>query len=333
MSGQVWAVDSLGGYMYAPELSNVLRMEVAPKCKFRQFCDAKDGTQKGHNQGDRFYWNSYGRLDTRGGELSEQDVVPTGKFQVRQQSLVVTEYGNSNPYTGKLDNLSKHPVTEIIKKVLKRDCAETLDRAAHAQFNSTLLRVQASGGNSATEVTFTENGAVGSNLAVDFNNEHWKATVDGLQERNIPPYVNDDYYLISWPTTLRKVKNDLEAVHQYTETGFAQIKNGEIGRYENARAVEQTNIAKGGPNDDADWSSDPEVGGDAYAASDWIFFFGEDTVAEAIVIPEEIRGKIPTDFGRSKGIMWYYLGGFGLVHGANADTVHDARVAKWDSAS
>ena len=30
----------------------------------------------------------------------------------------------------------------------------------------------------------------------------------------------------------------------------------------------------------------------------------EDTVAEAIAIPEEMRGKIPTDFGRSKGVAW-----------------------------
>ncbi len=30
----------------------------------------------------------------------------------------------------------------------------------------------------------------------------------------------------------------------------------------------------------------------------------EDTVAEAIAVPEEVRAKIPTDFGRSKGIAW-----------------------------
>lgn len=55
----------------------------------------------------------------------------------------------------------------------------------------------------------------------------------------------------------------------------------------------------------------------------------EDTVAEALVIPEEIRGKIPTDFGRSKGVAWYYLGGFGIVHTAAAQ----ARIIKWDSAT
>ena len=53
----------------------------------------------------------------------------------------------------------------------------------------------------------------------------------------------------------------------------------------------------------------------------------EDTVAEGIAIPEEIRGKIPTDYGRSKGVAWYYLGGFGIVHLQAAE----GRILKWDS--
>jgi len=50
-------------------------------------------------------------------------------------------------------------------------------------------------------------------------------------------------------------------------------------------------------------------------------------VAEAIAVPEEMRGKIPTDYGRSKGIAWYYLGGFGIVHTSAINT----RIVKWDS--
>lgn len=57
----------------------------------------------------------------------------------------------------------------------------------------------------------------------------------------------------------------------------------------------------------------------------------EDTVAEAIAIPEEMRGKIPEDFGRSKGIAWYYLGGFGIVHTTTNPT--QGRIVKWDSAA
>jgi hypothetical protein len=47
-----------------------------------------------------------------------------------------------------------------------------------------------------------------------------------------------------------------------------------------------------------------------------------------MAIPIEIRAKIPSDYGRSKGVAWYALGGFGLVQ---TDQVQ-ARVVKWDSA-
>jgi len=41
--------------------------------------------------------------------------------------------------------------------------------------------------------------------------------------------------------------------------------------------------------------------------------FGGDAVIEGLVIPEEIRAKIPTDYGRSKGVAWYAILGFGEV--------------------
>jgi len=93
--------------------------------------------------------------------------------------------------------------------------------------------------------------------------------------------------------------------------------NGEKGRYEGIRYCEQTNIASEG-----------------WTLSDAIYFFGADTVVEAFAIPEEIRGKIPTDFGRSRGIAWYAELGYGLCH---TDSVgHDvtqSRIIKWDSAT
>ena len=107
-----------------------------------------------------------------------------------------------------------------------------------------------------------------------------------------------------------------------------------IWRYENAAIVEQTNIPKGGAADSTTWNAFTRTA-DAWNGgySDWVYFFGADTVAEAIAVPEEMRGKIPTDYGRSKGVAWYYLGGFGIVHGVNAATnSRNARIVKWDSA-
>ena len=58
---------------------------------------------------------------------------------------------------------------------------------------------------------------------------------------------------------------------------------------------------------------------------------GEDTVAEAIAVPEEMRGKIPGDYGRSRGVAWYYLGGFGIVHAGSGGDHVQGRIVKWES--
>lgn len=314
MAGQVWVTNSLGGYMWSANLSKELRMQVQPTVKFRQFCDVKDATQQGKSKGEEFHWNVYSDVATQGGTLVETTTMPETNFTITQGTLTITEYGNSVPYTGKLDDLSEQPVKEIIGKVLKNDAKKAFDTAAHAQFNRTLLRVVPTAGTDTSSVTLTTNGTATLTNNIALNTGHVKSIVDTMKERNIPPYMGDDYMCVAWPTTYRTFKNSLETLHQYTESGFKMIMNGEIGRYENVRYIEQTNIAKAG------WSN---------AKSDWAFFFGEDTVAEGIAVPEEVRGKIPSDYGRSKGVAWYYLGGFGIVH----LTATNSRIVKWDSAA
>ena len=314
MAGQVWGTNSLGGYMYSDQLSKVLRMAVQPLCKFRQFADVKDAAAGGLHKGQEFHWNVYSDTAAQGTVLTEGTVMPETNFTVTQGTLTMTEYGNSVPYTGKLDDLSEHPVKEVINKVLKNDAKKAFDIAAHAQFNLTPLRVVPTAGTNTSAVTLTTNGTATLTNNIALGKEHVKSIVDLMKERNIPPYEGDDYFAIAHPTTWRQFKNDLETIKQYTSEGFGLIANGEVGRYENTRFVEQNNIAK------ASWTN---------AKSNWAFFFGADTVAEGSAVMEEIRGKIPTDYGRSRGIAWYYLGGMGLVH----TTAAQARVVRWDSAA
>lgn len=322
MAGQLWATNSLGGFLSSRRLSKILRYEVQPLVKFRQFCDVKDASQQGKKKGDLFTWDRFSKVAVAGGVLTETNTMPETNITIQQGTLTVSEFGNSIPYSGKLDDLSELPMTEVIQKSLKDDVVKTLDREAWNQFNQCQIRVVASSGTDTASITAYTNGTVTGTNTIAFQKGHVKSVVDYMKERNIPAYIGDDYYAIAWPSTYRGLKNDLETIHQYTVDGFALIKNGEIGRYENFRFVEQTNVAKG-------ISTDKGLTGTAWtgAKSDWIFFFGNDTVAEAIVDPEEMRGKIPTDFGRSKGVAWYYLGGFGIVHTDALNT----RIVKWDS--
>jgi len=323
MAGQVWGVNTLGGYMYSRQLSDIFRMTVQPLTKFRQFADVRDSSQQGKKKGDIFTWDVFSDVVTAGGVLAETSTMPQSNYTITQGTLTVTELGNSIPYSEKLDNLSKFPVQELIQKVLKNDAAKAFDRTAWAQFNATPLRAIPTGGTDTAAVTIYTNGTVTGTNGVAFNNNHAKSIVDAMKERNIPAYVGDDYYAIARPSTLRTFKNNLETIHQYTDTGFKLIMAGEIGRYENTRYVEQTNIVAGKSTDGV--SGTPWTTG----KSDWIFFFGNDTVAEGVTLPEEMRGAIPSDFGRSKGVAWYYIGGFGLVH---TDALN-ARVVAWDSAA
>mgnify|MGYP003644334578 FL=1 len=229
----------------------------------------------------------------------------------------------------KLDDLSEHPVKEIIHKVLKVDTAEVLDGLVADQIDTTPLRVVPGGPTAAATstdtVVLTTNGTATSTNDVALGKDHIKAVVDVMKERNIPAYERDDYFCLAWPTTFRTLKNNLESINQYVESGFQLIRNGETGRYEGVRFVEQTYRAKGGGATGMGTAAAAWTKG----KSDWAIFFGSDTVAEAVAIPEEIRGKIPSDYGRARGIAWYYLGGAGLVHPVAAQ----ARVVMWDSAA
>ena len=314
MAGQIWGTSNLGGYMYSLNLSKVLRTAIQSMVKFRQFCDVRDASQQGKKKGDIYHWNVYSDVATAGGALTETSALPETNFTITQGTLTITEYGNSVPFNEKLDDLSAHPVREIIERVLKNDARKQLDTAAYAQFAATPLVVAPTAGNDAALVSLSTTGstAVVNNHAMTL--AHVRNIVDGvMKERDIPPYIMSDYVCIGRPTTFSDIKASLESLKSYTETGFGSILSGEIGRYDGCRFVEQTNIAKKG------WTN---------GLSDEAFFFGEDTVAEAIAVPEEIRGKIPTDYGRSMGVAWYYVGGFGLVH----TQASQARVVKWGSA-
>jgi N4-gp56 family major capsid protein len=313
MAGQLWSTSALGGYLFSPPLSKVLRFAVQPLVKYRQFADVKDAATQGKQKGDTMHWNVFTDVVTQGTTLLETSTVPVTNFTIAQGTMTITEMANSVPYTGKLDDLSEQPVKEIISKVLKNDAKKALDTAAFAQFDKTPLRFV---GTASGAGVLTTNGTATATNNSNLYAASVKVINDTMKERNIPPYIGDDYICIAKPSTLRPLKNDLEAIFRYVEPGFQMIINGEIGRYENTRFVEQTFQAATGT-----WA--------AHSASSDAFFFGQDTVAEGIAVPEEMRGAITTDFGRSRGIAWYYLGGFGITQTVAAN----ARIVKWDSAA
>lgn len=301
-----WETSADGGYMYSDELSDTLRMELQPLCRFRQLCEPDPGAmEKGLHRGDKHYWNVYSDVATQGRRLNELSPMPETSGTVSQSNLTVYEAGNSVPITSKVTMLAKHDVYAIVTKQLKNDARKYFDIESFEQFDACKLRAAPTSGTSTTAITMTENASTATTNNVAMGTGHVKAIGDEMRERNIPGSRGDDYIAISHPTTFRPFKNELESIKQYTGEGMADVYSGEVGRYEGFRFIEQTFIPKGGAIDSTTF--DPYTGtADAWnnAKSSWAFFAGADTVNEAIVVPEEIRGKLPGDFGRSNGIAW-----------------------------
>ena len=319
MAGQVWGVSADGGYMYSDQLSRRLRTAVQPLCRFRQFCDAHPA--KGVDSGESFHWNVYGDVATQGSStgLTEAKVMPETKFTITQGTGTITEFGNSVPYTKKLDDLSLQPVSAVINKVLKNDASKTLDEAVHTQFLASNLQVVGTGTGDNASITTTVDGTPHTANNVALETGHVKLIADELAERNVPTYDDENYIALFRTRALRKLKDQLEKIHQYVSEGWYVIMNGEKGRYEGVRFIEQTNIAKA-----SNFASN-----DASGRRDRGFFFGADTVAEGVAIPEEMRAKIPTDYGRGRGIAWYALLGYAIVH--NATGASQNRIVVWNS--
>lgn len=90
---QFWGSAVRGGYFTNNRLSQQLRHALTPLCKFRQFCDIKEGWGKG--KGDTLYFNKITKISTAGGTLVETDVIPPHAFAVGRGTISLSEYGKS----------------------------------------------------------------------------------------------------------------------------------------------------------------------------------------------------------------------------------------------
>ncbi|MBM3460739.1 MAG: hypothetical protein FJX76_01430 [Armatimonadetes bacterium] len=332
MAGQLFLTNSQGGFYASFNLSKDLRRGVQGKAKFRQFCDIRDAWGKVTRSGQTFTWDTVPMMSRGNRALVETNTIAQGSHTIYQGTLTVSERGFSVPYTEFLESMAMMSVRQPIMRVLKYDALCDIESTIWTEFNKTAMRFAADSSAAAPSLTSNSSATVTNSVPLSKNNV--RSIIDQMKDRDVPYCDGESYYAIARHNGLRGLKNDMEAIHQYTETGLERIAKGEIGRYEECRFVEQTVIPRGGATDSTTFNAYTNTGdtwNSGAAAGDWVFFFGEDTVCEAVHTPEEIRAKNPDDYGRSKGIAWYALYGAGIAHN-NADNLAQARIFKFDSA-
>lgn len=311
MAGQVWSVNATGGYLSNTKLSKTMRHATQPMFKFRQFTRLEKAIGKG--KGDTVDFNKVSNIQTAGGTISEASRIPETNILIRRGTLVLEEYGNSIPYTGKLDDLSEFSVDNMITRALRDDMAKTLDAAVATVFKSGDIKYSATG---ASSQTWAVNGTASGTAISNLNLFHVKEIIDAMKtgifgagnEANpVPPYDGENYICIASVQALRGLKDDpdFEEVVKYADP--ERLLVGEVGRIYGCRFIETNNTG----------ALSHDVG--ASSGTGEAVFFGADPVIEAVAVPEEIRAKIPEDYGRSKGIAWYGLMGFENVWDYSTD--------------
>lgn len=296
---QIWATNSLGGFLSNNELSQKIRHASQTIQRFRQFVDPESAS--GSGRGDKVFFDKISNISTAGGTLIETDTIPKRNFTIKQGTLTITEYGNSIPFTLKARTLSDVMLPEIVKTVLRNDMAKVLDSAAATQFTSS--EYVATVTNTAT-TTFGTAGTALATAGANLSDKNHRDIVDKMKILNIPTFDGENYINISSTNNIRGVYDFFEAKAQ--NTTMAPLYRGEIGQYYKTRFVEETNFL-----------SNTKGSNGLYGAS---VYFGADAVREGIAIPEEIRIDIPKDFGRDQGVAWYSLLGFQKVWSFSGDS-------------
>lgn len=284
---QVWVTNTLGGYAGCPKLDKKLWYYSEPLMRFRQFCRMK--TELGKNNNDTVYFDKISKLTTAGGTLVETSTIPRSNFVLGRGTAVVNEYGNSVPFTGKLETLAEFDIDNAVHKTLLQDEAETTDKSAAAQFKDTLAKYVAI---TATSGTLTTNGTAGATSTCNLNYYHVKIICDQLRKWNVKPFDSQgNYVCIGSVDALGGVKDDSKWRDAYLYAKPEQLFTNEAGKLYGCRFVEETNVLSNA------------LGG-SYGEA---VIFGADAVQEIVVIPPEVRTDPPSDFGRSKAVAWYGL--------------------------
>lgn len=181
--------DTRGGYLSLPKLSRQLRFAAAPLMKFRQFCQVKEAFGKNNN--DTVYFDKITKIDTAGGTLVEGTEIPEHAFGVGRGTIVINEYGNAVPYSGKLEALAEFDVDNTVTRVLRDDQADVIDTAVAAQFllaDTEYCCLSSTTGTYVTGHGFGGGTGTGQTAGAALNCYHVKEIVDELKKMNVPKY-------------------------------------------------------------------------------------------------------------------------------------------------
>lgn len=305
-----WVGSAPSGVYKNHKLSSQLRMAAIKDAKFMQFVTPEPGYGKG--MGESVTLTRVSNIDVPTSDvLSEGTRIPEDAVTLSTQAITVSERGRAVPYTSLAEDLGAFDLNNTIQMTLKDQLSLSMDNAAASAFKSGKILAIPTG----VSTTVFETDGTASNAATsNWNMYHVEQIRDYMYGTlAIKPYSGDDYVCLISYKGKRGIINDPLWKDWQKYTDPSKKYNGEIGRIENIRFVETNNTSA---------LSDAIGTGSVLGAG---VVFGADPVRMGVVQDPELRAKESEDYGRSKGVAWYGIYGFGQVWGDSANS-GEARV-------
>jgi N4-gp56 family major capsid protein len=302
MNGQSWAISADGGYFANPKLSKKMRHANQPKMVFRQFTRIEPGI--GKNAGDTLDFNKMSNVQTQGGKITELQDIPETKMLIRRGTLVLDEWGNSIPFTGKLETLSEFDSSNIFQKGLMNDQRKVLDKAAADELKTTKL-IYTPLSDSTGE--WVSDGSADSVALSNWNYFHHKEVIDAMMSGEfgsatgnpVPPMEDGNYVAVYSVKAARGIFDDPDYVEAARYAQPRKLFAGEVENVVYNCRIMVTNNAQALSNG---------VGSSNVMGE--VLYMGDDVCMEGVAIAEELRSKLPVKYGRDHGIAWYAILGF-----------------------
>lgn len=287
-----WQVDSLGGYLTTPELSQQMRVKAQSKQRMRNLVNVEEAF--GMNRGDTLQFTKAGNADD-GRIVSETETVPTSNLTFTKSTAVCREYTLGIDYTWRLEILAKLDIYNAVIVALTNSCSRTLDRAAGAVVRAQDLVYTPTGSEINPSYSLGSAGVALSTAGRPWSVWDHRNVIDLMGGTYNMPFFDDSGFVNVGSTQfLRTFHEDGKWERAVTPQNASRCFRGEVGEFYMCRFIHETNVL----------SNAVGTGGVLGEA----VYLAADHTMEIVVKPEEIQAKLGADYGRDRGLRWVFYG-------------------------
>lgn len=293
-----WTFDQPSGVFKNHTLSNKIREASIVQTVAAQFVDAEPGY--GKKSGESVTVTRISNISVpTSANLTEGMPISEDNFSLSTQAITVAENGRAVPFTSFSMDLAYFDENSKVQKKLMQQMKISMDQAAFTAMKLGQITAIPDG---ISSLTFDTDGTPSTTATVNLNMYHVQQIRDYMfSTLNLQPYAGNDYMCVISTKAKRGIVSDPDWKDWHKYTDPSSMYNSEIGRVEQTRFVEVNNTSA---------LSGSKGSGSVLGEA---IFFGDDFMTMAVAQDPELRAKIPTDYGRSKGVAWYGIYGYGQI--------------------